>query len=102
MWGGEWDMQRKSWWQWLVILLIFLIWKDGSLLISTIIPFEGADGEDSTALSVGEMITKIQSLRHTVNAERTAVAQQDNQPPILVPQCQHLWVVSGVGRLLVF
>ncbi|ORX39265.1 hypothetical protein BD324DRAFT_619074 [Kockovaella imperatae] len=66
MWGGEWDMEQ------------------GSLLISTLVPFEGADGEDSTALSVGEMITKVQYLRNKMNDEGQKL-----------PQCEHLWVVSG-------
>ncbi len=70
--------------------------SDGSLLISTLIPFEGTDGEDSTALSVGEMITKIQSLRQTINTERTKAARKEGTKPELVPQCEHLWVVSGV------
>ncbi|KAK8844157.1 hypothetical protein IAR55_006951 [Kwoniella newhampshirensis] len=77
MWGGEWDMQN------------------GSLLISTFIPFEGTDGEDSTALSVGEMITKVQSLQHGINAERKAKADREGVEPDLLPPCQHLWSVSG-------
>ncbi|WVF65333.1 hypothetical protein IAT40_000059 [Kwoniella sp. CBS 6097] len=77
MWGGEWDMQN------------------GSLLISTFIPFEGADGEDSTALSVGEMITKVQALQQEVNAERTAQAEREGREPSLLPPCAHLWTVSG-------
>ncbi|OXG78541.1 hypothetical protein C348_04325 [Cryptococcus neoformans Gb118] len=77
MWGGEWDMQN------------------GSLLISTFIPFEGTDGEDSTALSVGEMITKVQGLQQEINAERIAQAEKDGTEPELLPPCQHLWTVSG-------
>ncbi|WVQ93008.1 hypothetical protein IAU59_000071 [Kwoniella sp. CBS 9459] len=77
MWGGEWDMQN------------------GSLLISTFIPFEGADGEDSTALSVGEMITKVQALQQEINAERTTEAEKDGKQPTLLPPCAHLWTVSG-------
>ncbi|OCF32422.1 hypothetical protein I317_05792 [Kwoniella heveanensis CBS 569] len=77
MWGGEWDMQN------------------GSLLISTFIPFEGADGEDSTALSVGEMITKVQALQQEINAERTAQAEKEGKQPTLLPPCAHLWTVSG-------
>ncbi|WVQ81405.1 hypothetical protein IAT38_003529 [Cryptococcus sp. DSM 104549] len=77
MWGGEWDM------------------TNGSLLISTFIPFEGTDGEDSTALSVGEMITKVQNLQQSINAERTAQALAEKKTPILLPPCEHLWTVSG-------
>ncbi|WVW79591.1 hypothetical protein I302_101560 [Kwoniella bestiolae CBS 10118] len=77
MWGGEWNLQN------------------GSLLISTFIPFEGADGEDSTALSVGEMITKVQSLQQEINAERTEQAKREGKQPELLPPCQHLWTVSG-------
>ncbi|WWC90996.1 uncharacterized protein L201_005935 [Kwoniella dendrophila CBS 6074] len=77
MWGGEWNMQN------------------GSLLISTFIPFEGADGEDSTALSVGEMITKVQSLQQEINAERTSQAKKQGKQPDLLPPCEHLWTVSG-------
>ena len=74
--------------------------SDGSLLISTLIPFEGTDGEDTTALSVGEMITKIQSLKQSLNAEREASALQQGKKPELLPQCEHLWVVSGVSVCL--
>jgi hypothetical protein len=70
------------------------------LLISTLIPFEGTDGEDSTALSVGEMITKVQSLQQSINAERTSVATKQGTEPALLPQVEHLWVVSGVSNLL--
>ncbi|WWD06989.1 hypothetical protein V865_005086 [Kwoniella europaea PYCC6329] len=77
MWGGEWNLQN------------------GSLLISTFIPFEGADGEDSTALSVGEMITKVQSLQQEINAERTQQAKREGKQPDLLPPCEHLWTVSG-------
>jgi hypothetical protein len=69
--------------------------SDGALLISTLIPFEGADGEDSTALSVGEMITKVQTLRLEMNAARKAEAGDGEAE--LIPQCEHLWVVSGVS-----
>jgi len=68
---------------------------DGALLISTLIPFEGADGEDSTALSVGEMITKVQTLRIAMNTEIKAASSSSEIVPI--PQCEHLWVVSGVS-----
>ncbi|WVQ74471.1 hypothetical protein IAR50_004072 [Cryptococcus sp. DSM 104548] len=77
MWGGEWDMEN------------------GSLLISTFIPFEGTDGEDSTALSVGEMITKVQGLLQEINAARTEQAASEGKQPVLLPPCQHLWTVSG-------
>ncbi|KAL7421042.1 hypothetical protein Q5752_003926 [Cryptotrichosporon argae] len=77
MWAGEWDMQH------------------GSLLISTIIPFEDTDSEDSTALSVGELITKVQTLRGEINAARTEAANKEGREPELLPQCEHLWVVSG-------
>lgn len=70
---------------------------DGALLITTLIPFEGADGEDSTALSVGEMITTVQGLRSKINEERKSKAAQQGKQPELVPQCEHLWVVSGVS-----
>jgi hypothetical protein len=72
---------------------------EGSLLISTLIPFEGTDGEDSTALSVGEMITKVQSLQQSINAERTSLAQKAGNEPALLPQVEHLWVVSGVSKI---
>lgn len=72
---------------------------EGSLLISTLIPFEGTDGEDSTALSVGEMITKVQSLQQSINAERTNLATKEGNEPVLLPQVEHLWVVSGVSKL---
>jgi len=62
---------------------------DGSLLISSFYPFEGTDGEDLTALSVGELITHIQGLQQSINASR---AEKDKIPP-----CEHLWVVSGVS-----
>lgn len=74
--------------------------SDGSLLISTLIPFEGTDGEDTTALSVGEMITKVQILQQSMNADRTATAKEKGKEPELVPQCEHLWVVSGVSVLI--
>ncbi|WRT69293.1 uncharacterized protein IL334_006277 [Kwoniella shivajii] len=77
MWGSEWDTQN------------------GSLLISTFIPFEGADGEDSTALSVGEMITKVQSLRQEINADRLSEARGKGEEPDLLPPVEHLWTVSG-------
>lgn len=77
---------------------VLLIQSDGALLITTLIPFEGADGEDNTALSVGEMITKVQSLQHAINQERTVQAQRQGKQPDLLPQCEHLWVVSGVSR----
>ena len=63
--------------------------SDGSLLVSTSIPFEGADGEDSSALSVAEMLTKIQEDREELNAGRSLAD--------LLPPCEHLWVVSGVS-----
>jgi hypothetical protein len=79
-------------------LLICPICSDGALLISTLIPFEGADGEDSTALSVGEMITKVQELRIQLNSERKEEAERAGKDsPELIPQCEHLWVVSGVS-----
>jgi hypothetical protein len=62
------------------------------------IPFEGTDGEDSTALSVGELITKVQSLHQAMNNERLVIAKRTGAPPALVRQCEHLWVVSGVSR----
>ncbi|WOO78541.1 uncharacterized protein LOC62_02G002088 [Vanrija pseudolonga] len=83
MWGGEWDMQH------------------GSLLVSTFIPFEGTDGEDSTALSVGELITKVQILLQTMNAERKAEALRLGKEAQLVRQCEHLWVVSGGSMPLI-
>lgn len=67
-------------------------------MITTLIPFEGQDGEDSTALSVGEMITKVQALRLAINEERETTARQTGRTPDLIPQCEHLWVVSGVCR----
>ena len=70
---------------------------DGALLVSTFIPFEGTDGEDSTAVSVGEMITKVQAMRQAMNQERKADAARQGVEPDLVPQCEHLWVVSGVS-----
>lgn len=73
--------------------------SDGALLISTLIPFEGADGEDSTALSVGEMITTVQVLRQKLNSEREETAKRYGKQPVLIPQCEHLWVVSGVSDL---
>ncbi|ORY33018.1 hypothetical protein BCR39DRAFT_504009 [Naematelia encephala] len=84
MWGGEWDM-----------LIKLMGISDGSLLVSTFIPFEGQDGEDSTALSVGELITKVQSLQQKINAERVQLAAKTDTTPSLLPQCEHLWVVSG-------
>ncbi|WWC72872.1 uncharacterized protein I206_106836 [Kwoniella pini CBS 10737] len=77
MWGGEWNM------------------LNGSLLISTFIPFEGADGEDSTALCVGEMISEVQLLQQKINAERTNQAKSQGKEPELLPPCEHLWTVSG-------
>ncbi|EIW65798.1 hypothetical protein TREMEDRAFT_46041 [Tremella mesenterica DSM 1558] len=77
MWGGEWDMQQ------------------GSLLISTFIPFEGADGEDSVALSVGEMITHCQDLRLEINAQLQHSAAGGGMQAESVRQVEHLWVVSG-------
>ena len=65
--------------------------------MSTFIPFEGTDGEDSTALSVGEMITKVQMMRQSMNQERRDTAAKQGTQPDLVPQCEHLWVVSGVS-----
>ena len=70
----------------------------GSLLISTLIPFEGTDGEDSTALPVGELITKVQALRTAINEEQTVKAAQEGREPDLLPPCEHLWVVSGVSH----
>lgn len=83
MWGGEWDMEH------------------GSLLVSTLIPFEGADGEDSTALSVGELITKVQQLQQQMNNERIAEARKLGKEPELVRPCEHLWVVSGGNMPLI-
>lgn len=74
--------------------------SDGAILVSTFIPFEGADGEDSTALSVGEMITKVQTLQHSINAERKAAAEAGKEEVKLLPPCEHLWVVSGVSQRL--
>lgn len=34
-----------------------------------------------------------------MNAERTAAAQAQGKEPELLPQCEHLWVVSGVSIL---
>lgn len=77
MWGGEWDVEN------------------GSLLVSTLIPFEGADGEDSTALSVGELITKVQQLHGSMCAERAEKGEEPVRP------CEHLWVVSGGSMPLI-
>jgi hypothetical protein len=68
---------------------------DGSILISTFIPFEGTDGEDSAALSVGEIISKVQTLQAEMNEniKAAAAAGQAVEP---IPACEHLWVVSGV------
>lgn len=96
MWGGEWDMQSECFVRRFHRRLI-RHHSDGSLLISTFIPFEGTDGEDSTALSVGEMITKVQGLQQEINAERIAQAKRDGTEPELLPPCQHLWTVSGVS-----
>jgi hypothetical protein len=93
MWGGEWDMQREC----TPYLNPAKLTSDGALLISTLIPFEGADGEDSTALSVGEMITTVQGLRQKMNQEREETARKSAKPAVLIPQCEHLWVVSGVS-----
>lgn len=45
------------------------------------------------------MITKVQTLRHAINAERKAAAIKEGRNPEddKVPQCEHLWVVSGVS-----
>lgn len=83
MWGGEWDI------------------SSGSLLVSTLIPFEGTDGEDHTALSVGELITKVQQLQQDINNERTSDAESLGRQPDLVRPCEHLWVVSGGSMPLV-
>lgn len=83
MWGGEWDM------------------SSGSLLVSTLIPFEGTDGEDHTALSVGELITKVQQLQQDMNEKRTNDAHAIGIEPDLVRPCEHLWVVSGGSMPLI-
>lgn len=67
--------------------------SDGSILISTFIPFEGTDGEDSTALSVGEIVTKVHSLQQSTNDSMAAGLNG----VMSVPPCEHLWVVSGVS-----
>lgn len=66
--------------------------------MSTFIPFEGTDGEDSTALSVGEIITKVQTLQHEMNEARKL--QPPGSQSSKVPQVEHLWVVSGVSTCL--
>ena len=43
------------------------------------------------------MITTVQGLRQKINDERKAQATQQGKEPELVPQCEHLWVVSGVS-----
>jgi hypothetical protein len=43
------------------------------------------------------MITKVQIMRQTMNQERRDTAAEQGTQPDLVPQCEHLWVVSGVG-----
>jgi hypothetical protein len=45
------------------------------------------------------MITKVQTMRQAMNQERKAEAAKLGQEPELVPQCEHLWVVSGVSHL---
>ncbi|BEJ15520.1 hypothetical protein CspHIS471_0501250 [Cutaneotrichosporon sp. HIS471] len=83
MWGGEWDMDS------------------GSLLVSTLIPFEGTDGEDHSALSVGELITKVQQLQQAMNEQRTTEAAATGCKTELVRPCEHLWVVSGGSMPLI-
>jgi len=43
------------------------------------------------------MITTVQGLRSKINEERKSKAAQQGKQPELVPQCEHLWVVSGVS-----
>lgn len=38
-------------------------------------------------------------MRQAMNQERKAEAAKLGQEPDLVPQCEHLWVVSGVRPL---
>ncbi|KAK4685235.1 hypothetical protein P7C73_g4917, partial [Tremellales sp. Uapishka_1] len=76
MWTGEWDM------------------NNGSLLVSTAVHFERTDGEDHTAVSVGEMISKVQNLRAGMNEKRRILAEREGKEPETVPPCEHLWVVS--------
>jgi hypothetical protein len=83
MWGGEWDMVH------------------GSLLVSTLIPFEGTDGEDTSALSVGELISKVQLLQDQIKQERIAEAARLGTDPEPVRPCEHLWVVSGGSMPLI-
>lgn len=73
----------------------------GSLLVSTLIPFEGTDGEDTSALSVGELITKVQQLHLEMNKERQAEARRIGREADLVRACEHLWVVSGGSMPLI-
>jgi hypothetical protein len=83
MWGCEWDMTH------------------GSLLVSTLISFEGQDGEDTSALSVGELITKVQQLHLQLNTDRMNEARRLGKEAELVRQCEHLWVVSGGSMPLI-
>jgi hypothetical protein len=40
-------------------------------------------------------------MRQSINQERREVAEKQGVEPDLVPQCEHLWVVSGVGPTLI-
>lgn len=39
-------------------------------------------------------------MRQAMNQERKADAAKQGVEPDLVPQCEHLWVVSGVSLIL--
>jgi hypothetical protein len=43
------------------------------------------------------MITKVQTLQHSINEERKAAAAAEKKEAELLPPCEHLWVVSGVS-----
>ncbi|KAL7412851.1 hypothetical protein BDY24DRAFT_391298 [Mrakia frigida] len=82
LWVGDWNM------------------LNGTLLISTSLPFEGSDGDDRSALTVGEIACRIVLEIDEINSQRLSVSSSSGassssiNPPLLLPPLEHLWVIS--------
>ncbi|CED82567.1 hypothetical protein [Phaffia rhodozyma] len=69
---------------------------DGTLLITTSLPFEGSDSEDRTSLTVGEMILRIVTEIEETNAALTAHGQTQGEEQVgrKAPSLEHIWCIS--------
>lgn len=87
---------------------------DGTLLISTSLPFEGMDGDDRSVLTIGEMACRSSSfINHRAICHELGLihflsvveeidrinAAHPERPPL--PLLEHLWVVSDGASLSV-